>query len=236
MVNPVAKGNFVLASLSSADLDLLQPKLDATELVSGKRIDAKGKTINYVHFIDSGIVSVVARGAAGRSIEVGIIGREGTTGGPVILGVSRSPHEMLVQVAGSAQRITAMHLRETMLKSASIRRALLLSVYVFGLQASQTALANGLGKLEERLARWLLMTHDRIDGDELPFTHEFLSLMLGVRRAGVTVALDLLENDGLIRRSRGVILIFDREGLEATANDIYVDPEVETRRIMGGKA
>jgi CRP-like cAMP-binding protein len=232
MAVSLEKGNLVLARLSGEDLELLRPKLQAIELVVHKRLETRGKAINFVHFPDSGIVSVVAHGSGERSIEVGLIGREGTTGSAVILGAERSAHETFVQVEGTAQRITTSHLRQLMQESASIRLRLLQSVHVFSVQTAQTALANGLGRLEERLARWLLMTHDRIEGNELPFTHEFLSIMLGVRRSGVTVALDLLENDGLIQRGRGVIVILDREGLEAAACDFYGVPEAEMRRVM----
>jgi CRP-like cAMP-binding protein len=236
MAVSLEKGNVVLARLSGEDLELLRPKLQAIELMVHKRLETRGKAINFVHFPDSGIVSVVAHGSGERSIEVGLIGREGTTGSAVILGAERSAHEAFVQVEGAARRITTSHLRQLMHESASIRLRLLQSVHVFSVQTAQTALANGLGRLEERLARWLLMTHDRVEGNELPFTHEFLSIMLGVRRSGVTVALDLLENDGLIQRGRGVIVIFDREGLEAAACDFYGVPEAEMRRVMPERA
>jgi CRP-like cAMP-binding protein len=202
------------------------------ELAVGQPIESSNNAINYVHFPDCGIVSVMTS-VAGSAVEIGLIGREGVTGSAVILGVDRSPYESFVQVAGVAQRIRAAHLRELMLRSASLRRMLLRSVYLFGVQTTQTAIANARGKIEQRLARWLLMTHDRVDGDELGFTHKFLSLMLGVRRAGVTEALDLLERQGLIQRGRGVIAIFDRRGLRALAGNFYGLPETEMRRLTG---
>jgi CRP-like cAMP-binding protein len=114
-----------------------------------------------------------------------------------------------------------------MAESASLVKALLKFVHVFGVQSAYTALANAHGKIEERLARWLLMAQDRIGEDELILTHEFLSLMLGVRRAGVTVALQHFESTGLISTSRGSITIKDRDGLEESANGLYGTPEAE---------
>jgi CRP-like cAMP-binding protein len=105
--------------------------------------------------------------------------------------------------------------------------------HAFVVQTGHTAMANGRSKVEERLARWLVMAHDRLDGDELPLTHEFLAIMLGVRRPGVTVALNLLEKDGLIDANRGVISIIDRKGLEEKSNGAYGVPEAEFRRLFG---
>jgi hypothetical protein len=133
---------------------------------------------------------------------VGLIGCEGVTGLPIILGNDRSPNETFIQVAGNGIRIAADKLREAIAKSRSLELALLSFAHRFLNQTANTALSNGTATLEERLARWLLMAHDRLRGDEVPLTHEFLSLMLGVRRAGVTVALHYLEQRALIRLSR----------------------------------
>ena len=114
-------------------------------------------------------------------------------------------------------------------ESKSLHQVLLRQGYAFTVQMAQTALANGRHKLEERLARWLLMAHDRVDGDELPLTHEFLSLMLGVRRSGVSVALKILEREGMVKARRGGVVITDRDGLEECANGAYCSPEAELR-------
>ena len=124
-------------------------------------------------FPDSGIVSVVAQGAHNKLLEVGLIGCEGMTGITVVMGDDRSPHQTYVQVAGEGQQISANDLREAMRESPSLRDILLRFAQSFMIQATHTALSNGSAKLEERLARWLLMAHDRIDGDELPLIHEF---------------------------------------------------------------
>ena len=147
------------------------------------------------------------------------------TGLPIVLGNDRSPHENFIQVAGEGSRIPADKLREAMRQSRSLEKAFLKFAHSFLNQTANTAFSNGTATLEERLARWLLMAHDRLDGDEIPLTHEFLSLMLGVRRAGVTVALNYLEHRGVIRLSRSKIVITDRKGLKASANGTYHEPE-----------
>jgi CRP-like cAMP-binding protein len=156
------------------------------------------------------------------SIEVGIIGREGMTGLGVVLGSDRAQHAVYIQVAGKGMRISADHLREADERSITLHRAMLLYAQAFLAQTTSTALANGRSKIEERLARWLLMADDRIDGDELPLTHEFLGLMLGTHRPGVTIALQALEKAGLITTRRSRVTILDRKALEKSSNGTYV--------------
>jgi CRP-like cAMP-binding protein len=137
-----------------------------------------------------------------------------------------------MQVEGHGQRIAADDLRDLIDKSASLKATLLRYAYLFSVQAGHTALANAQGKLEERLARWLLMAHDRTAGDELHLTHEFLAVMLGVRRSGVSVALQELAESGLISMARGRIIIIDRDGLEDSASGMYGVPEAEYDRVF----
>jgi CRP-like cAMP-binding protein len=137
--------------------------------------------------------------ATHRQLEVGLIGRDGMTGIAVVLGNGRSPNETFIQVAGEGMAISSDALRNALQQSRSLERALLSYAHAFLNQTSRTALSNGTTTLEERLARWLLMANDRLGGDSVPLTHEFLSLMLGVRRAGVTVALHFLEKRGIIQ-------------------------------------
>ncbi len=162
-----------------------------------------------------------------------MIGREGMTGLAVVLGTDRTPNETFVQNAGEGTRIAAASLRRAIAQSRSLHHCFLLYAHTFGVQATHTARANGHSKLEERLARWLLMAHDRLEQDKLVITHEFLSLMLGARRPGVTVGLNLLENKGVIRIHRGVITIIDRTGLKRAANGAYGVPEAEFERLFG---
>jgi CRP-like cAMP-binding protein len=222
--------NGLLAAMSSDDLALLKPKLKPLSLNVRLVLEPANKPIKYNYFISSGLASVIAIGKNGHRLEVGIIGRDGMTGLPVVLGNDRSPNETFIQVAGTGSRIAAHHLRQAMRKSASLTRLLLNFVNAFLIQTSHTALSNGTATIEERLARWLLMAHDRLDGNEIPLTHEFLSLMLGVRRAGVTLALNQLDRKGVIRLSRGRIEIVDRAGLINKANGSYGIPEAMTRR------
>jgi CRP-like cAMP-binding protein len=227
-----ARKNGLLWSLSKADFTLLKPHLETVVLPLRLILEESQKPIRHVYFPEAGIVSIVASGAHKREIEVGIIGREGMTGINVLLGSDRSPNRTYMQVAGSGQRITASHLREALEMSASLQRAFLRFVQTFMQQTAHTVLANGQGTVEMRLARWLLMGQDRIDGNELSLTHEFLALMLSVRRPGVTLALQELERRALIQTKRSVIIIRDRDGLIKLANRLYGVPEAEYRRLI----
>jgi len=225
--------NRILSRLSAEDFALLEPHLTAIDLPLRKQLEVSRRPIEHVYFPDSGILSVVANGDNKRSIEVGLIGREGMTGLAVVMGTDRSPHQTYVQSAGQGRRILSDHLREAIQQSRAMHQKFLLYAHAFLLQTGYTALANGRSKIEERLARWLLMAHDRTDGDTLGLTHEFLSIMLGVRRPGVTHALNLLERVGLIHATRGVITVIDREGLEESSNGAYGTPESEFNRLFG---
>jgi CRP-like cAMP-binding protein len=234
MVDPsYTPRNRLLSRLTATDFALLKPGLTRVDLPLRKQLEAPGKRINYVYFIDSGFASVVADGSARNKIEVGIIGREGMTGLAVVLGSDRTPHETFIQNAGEGLRIGAANLRRAITQSRSLQNSLLLYAHAFFLQATYTAMANGRSKLEERLARWILMAHDRLEGNELNITHEFLSIMLGVRRPGVTVALNLLERNGLLESHRGVVTVVDRNGLKRASNGAYGVPEVEFNRLFG---
>jgi len=233
--SPSPHRNQILSALSTSDLDLLEPHLASIAMKVRHVCEEPNKSIKHVYFMEEGITSVVAIGKKGKKIEVGIIGPEGVTGFPVIMGNHRSPNSTFVQIAGSAQRITVPNLREAMDKSESLRRSLLKFAQSFMIQTAHTAVANGSATLAERLARWLLMAHDRVEGDDLPLTHDFLSIMLGVRRAGVTTALHDLESRALIRSKRGLITIIDREGIEEIAGGFYGTPESELQRLMDGR-
>ena len=152
---------------------------------------------------------------------------------PIVLGNHRSPHATYIQAPGTGKCIPATELRKATQISLSLRDSLLKFVQAFGVQTTHTAISNAQSRLDVRLARWLLMAHDRIGDDTLPLTHEFLSLMLGVRRAGVTEALHALRERGLISYGRGQITVKDRKGLERAAGEAYGVPEAEYRRLIG---
>jgi CRP-like cAMP-binding protein len=227
--------NRLLARLSREDLALLEPHLHPVTLGLRKQLEARNRRVETVYFIEEGIASVVAENAGHSGIEVGLVGRDGMTGIGVVLGVERAAHVTFMQVAGAGVSMRADALRAAMEQSRSLHRTLTRYAYAFFVQTSHTALANGRSKVEERLARWLLMAHDRVDGDELPLTHEFLAIMLGVRRSGVTTALSVLKDAGLIDYRRGSIRVIDREALKRAASGTYGRPEAEYEKLFGGK-
>ncbi len=216
--------NDILAALSKTDLALLEPSLEPVDLPLRHVLEQANKSIKQVYFLQNGLASVIATNTH-RQLEVGLIGRDGMTGIAVVLGNGRSPNQTFIQVEGEGLVISAEALREAMDQSRSLERALLSFVHSFLNQTTRTALSNGTATLEERLARWLLMANDRLGGDNVPLTHEFLSLMLGVRRAGVTVALHYFEQRGIIQLGRKHIVILDREGLAKAANGTYHEPD-----------
>jgi CRP-like cAMP-binding protein len=225
--------NQLLVKISLGDLDLLRPHLEPVQLDIRHLLETANEPIEQVYFAESGFASVVAKDADDRETEVGIIGREGVTGLPVLLGDERSPNDTYIQLAGSGHLLPVAALRSAMERSGTLRATMLRFVHAMAIQMANTALANSKVKVDARLARWLLMAHDRVDGDKIELTHEFLALMLGVRRAGVTEALQVLEDRKLISNSRGKVIIRNRKRLEEAANGSYGVPEAEYARLMG---
>jgi CRP-like cAMP-binding protein len=225
--------NKLLASLANDDFDLLEPHLESVTLGLRKHLERPNRRIEAAYFPEAGFASVVAVQSNGKEVEVGLIGREGMTGMPIVLGNHRSPHATYIQAFGTGQCLLATELRKATQTSLSLRDSLLKFVQAFGVQTSHTAVSNAQSRLDVRLARWLLMAHDRIGEDTLTLTHEFLSLMLGVRRAGVTEALHALREQGLISYGRGLITVEDRKGMECKAGEAYGTPEAEYRRLIG---
>ena len=180
------------------------------------------------------MASIVAEQEEGDKVEVGLFGYEGMSGTPIILGAGQSPQASMIQVNGApAIRMEAGEFTAACDRSSSLRLLLLRFVQAMNVQAASTAAANAHYALPERLARWLLMCHDRVDGDHLELTHEFMSMMLAVRRSSVTVTLHTLEATHAIRATRGVITILDRARLEEMAAESYGGPEAEYRRLIG---
>lgn len=226
-------GNGLLTCLNSSDRDLLVSRLEPVKLGFRQPLEFTNRQIGAAYFIEHGIISVLTIGGGHHpQTEVGLIGREGMTGLTLVLGHDRSPHDAFVQAECTAQRIAAADLQDVLRGSRTLLASLLRYAYVWSLTLAQTALANARGSLEERLARWLLMAHDRSDGDEINLTHEFLSFMLGTRRAGVTTALNAFDTRGWIDHARGRVTIVDRRGLEQLADGFYGVPEAEYGRLM----
>jgi CRP-like cAMP-binding protein len=231
-VSATRSHNGLLAALSPADLQLLQPHLEPIVLPLRYDLEKPNRLIEDVYFIESGIASVVAVQNQKERVEVGLVGNEGMSGTSVVLGTQSSPHATYLQVAGVGQHISAAALRQAMDKSRTLHGMLLKYVQVFMVQTAHTAIANAGARLDKRLARWILMAHDRVPADRLPLTHEFLSLMLGVRRAGVTEALHSLSKQKFIETGRKQIVILNRKGIERTAGDLYGVPEAEYQRLI----
>lgn len=213
--------NRLLSALPPAILAQLWPRLDPVELVLREVLHAVGKPLTAVYFPEKGYVSMLAYLEDGDAAEVGIIGREGVVGLPLLLGADADDLEAMVQSPGAALRMEAEAFRDSLERIPAFRALLLRYALVHHGQVARTAACNGRHNIDQRLARWLLISHDRADGDSFPMTHEFLSMMLGVRRAGVTVAAGLLQKAGFIHYERGHIEITDRRGLESVACECY---------------
>jgi CRP-like cAMP-binding protein len=225
-------GNRLLRALSSDDVALLAPHLQPVDMPVHRDMEKPNRRIEDVFFMETGIASVVGEQPNGTVAEIGLVGCEGMTGTAIVLGTDRSPHSTYIQVKGTGQRLAATDLQKAMGESRSMQTVLLKFAQAFAIQTAHTAIANARAKLHERLARWLLMAHDRVAGDNLPLTHEFLSLMLAVRRAGVTEAIHVLKQEALIEAHRGEIRLLNRKGLEKIAGSFYGVPETEYRRLF----
>ncbi len=226
------KQNNLIFTLSNADRTSIEPYLKPVKLNQGMVLEEANKPTKTVYFLSSGIGSTIAISKEHRSAEVALFGYEGMSGTSVVTQGLQSPQETFMQTSGEGLAIEADELSKLLEKSPSLQRHLLQYVQVLETQMAQTALANVHAKLEVRLARWLLMCHDRSSGNKIELTHKILSIMLGVRRAGVTVATHLLEGKGLIRAVRGEITIVDRGGLEEEAQEFYGIPEAEYTRLI----
>jgi CRP-like cAMP-binding protein len=225
--------NRLLAALPPDDLGRLSPCLERVSLTVKQALVEPNRPIEHVHFVEAGAVSLIA-GTKGKGLtEVGLIGREGMVGLPVVLGVETSPHRAMVQVAGDALRMSAGDLRQAMDDIEPLRGLLLRYAQAQMVQAAQGAACNGRHNLDQRLARWLLQAQDRVDGDEVPLTHELISHMLSVRRSGVTVALGALEASRIIGARRGRVAIHDREKLEQASCECYGIVKAEFDKLLG---
>lgn len=232
MTDPVSYRNDMLNALSSDDLASLRPHFEPVDMPLRRRTATAHRPISHVYFLDSGVSSVTANLPHEIPVEIGMVGREGVCNLPALLGADRTPADVFMQTPGAGRRIEVDRIRAIMADRPGITRVVLLWSYLALVQVAGTALANSRGDVTERLARWLLMVHDRVDGDELPLTHEFLALMLGVRRAGVTTALRDLERSDLVGRSRGAIEVRDRQGLIEISRGFYGAPEAEAKRLI----
>jgi CRP-like cAMP-binding protein len=226
-------GNRLLNLLPDGELQSVQKHLRPVELAQGQVLYEVHSPIDEVYFPVNCVLSAVTVMLDGSAIEVATVGNEGVSGLPAFLAVSTSPHRVFTQVAGRALRADATSLLKVNGQLVSLRETITKYQQAFMFQVSQCVACNGLHVIIKRCSRWLLMTHDRVDGDEMSLTHEFLSYMLGVRRSSVTEVLQSLQQQGLIRYGQGRITILNRERLEEIACECYKCVTDEYKRLLG---
>lgn len=232
--SPVLR-NELLVALPPDEIERLRPHMQHVSLVLNQVLYEVGAPIEDVYFVQAGLASVVADTRDNGQVEVGMVGRDGVVGATVLLAPEAVvAHRAFVQVPGHAVRVKAPALREAVEHCPILRDRCLRYIQVLLTQSAQGAACNARHELPERLARWLLMTRDRLDDDDMPLRQEFLAVMLGVRRAGVSVVATTLQSTGVIRQGRGRITVLDREGLEEQACNCYRVIEDARRRVMGG--
>jgi len=225
--------NRLLARLPDEEFANIMPALEEVPLHQGYVIVKADRPIDYVYFLCSGIGSVITVSSGRQRAEAGMFGREGFSPTSAGVGGTISVHEVLMQVEGHGYRMPLDATLAAIKHNPTFANLLARFIQTFASQISYTALSNVNYQIDIRLARWLLMSHDRVDGDEIGLTHDFISLMLGVRRPSVTTALHILEGKRLVRSERGRITIRDRKGMEEFAGDSYGRPEEEYRRLIG---
>jgi CRP-like cAMP-binding protein len=213
--------NEILVSLPAKEWDQVFPLLTFVELRTHDVLHEPGDAITFGYFLNKGMTSILTVLAEGKSVEVGLTGKDGFVGLPLIVGFSSGPTQAVVQIAGTGFRITAHALAQVVPQCPVLSTRLQRYVQMLGMQGTQVAACNRLHEVDERLARWLLMCQDRINSNLVPLTQEFLAHMLGTRRASVTVAAGMLQKAGLITYQRGHVNIVDRPRLEAACCECY---------------
>lgn len=231
-ISPVFQ-NRLLAAIPSEEIQRLAPHFQPVPLVFRETLFGAGDLTEFVYFPLSGMISMIASTENGSSVEVGIVGKEGMTGVSVVLGDDMSSLRGVVQGAGSALKLSATALKDELHRDGGLRSVSLRYSRFALAQATQSAVCNRLHSLDQRCARWLLGMRDRVGADTFPMTHEFLAYMLGVRRAGVTVAAQDLQRAGLIRYARNQLTILDADGLEAAACECHRVLQNELARLLG---
>jgi CRP-like cAMP-binding protein len=224
--------NQLLAALSADALTRLEPNLTPVQLDLGQVIYEPDEALQHVYFPTTVIVSLLYTMENGTSAEMGVVGCDGVVGIAVFMGGDTTPNRAVVQSAGDAFRLELRFFREEFRRVGELHRALLLYTQALLTQMSQTAVCNRLHSVEQQLCRWLLLSHDRLQSDELVMTQELIANMLGVRREGVSVAAHRLQEAGLIRYRRGHITIVDRPGLERAVCECYQVVKTECDRLL----
>jgi CRP-like cAMP-binding protein len=228
-----ARKNFLLGSLHEEDLRRLLPKLEPVSLRLGEVLYESGDRLEFALFPTTAVVSLLYLMENGGTAEIGIIGNDGILGMAVFLGGDTTTSRAIIQSAGEGLRMKPKDLKDEFARAGRFQDILLRYTQAIMTQISQTAVCNRLHAVEEQLCRWLLLSHDRIDSDQLVMTHDLISNMLGVRREGVTLAAKKLAAKKLIKNTRGTMTIIDRHGLEDAACECYQIVNTEYNRLLG---
>jgi CRP-like cAMP-binding protein len=216
-----AISNFILLALPEAEFQLLRPLLTFQLFQRGTRLYEPGEKLEFVDFPNRGLVGLVVATRDEKTVEVGVVGREGLIGTPALFGLNQSPHFAVVQVAGDGFRVQVDALRNALPSSSYLTSISSRHAVIQGMQAAQSAACNRLHGLEQRLARWLLILQDQINNPPLHLTHDSLAMMLGTDRPSVSLAAGMLQKKGLITYTRGAVRIINRRGLEEAACECY---------------
>ena len=214
-------GNIILLSISDSDYSLLRPHLEYVSLPNHLVLHEAGGKLEFAYFPNRGLISLVVVMKDGKTAEAGIVGKEGFTGTPAAVGLSRSPLQAVVQITGDGFRVEVGALQNSLESAPHLQFMLSRYAAVRGMQVAQTAACNRLHDIGQRLARWLLMTQDRVDSGSLPITHDFLATMLGTDRPTVSLAAGVLQRKKIIEYTRGAVKIVNRKKLEDSACECY---------------
>jgi CRP-like cAMP-binding protein len=233
IIRSLPEENRILAKLPRAERQRLENVLKPIDLPHRMMLYKAAAPIDYVYFPLCGVASAVAYVGDGAAIEVATVGNEGMLGVPSLFGPASSPNETYIQISGHGLRMPSAMLREHASPSSPLFAILTKYLTAYLYQISQAVACNGVHSVRQRCSRWLLMTHDRVHSDDLRLTHEFLGVMLGVRRASVSEVLQPFQERALIRSERGLITILDRKGLEAEACECYRLVADEYERLLG---
>jgi CRP-like cAMP-binding protein len=216
-----AISNVILLSASDNDYSLLRPHLEYLNLPHHLVVHEAGEKLKYAHFPNRGLISLVVAMKDGRTAETGVVGNEGFTGIPAVVGLGRDMLREIIQIAGDGFRMEVGALQKTLESAPGLQVILCRYGILLGMQVAQTAACNRLHDIKQRLARWLLMTQDRVDSESLPITHDFLATMLGTERPSVTLAAGVLQKEQTIKYTRGAVTIVNRKKLEDSACECY---------------
>lgn len=226
-------GNRILRAMPDEAYERILPQLEILDLARGQVVYKVDEPIDSCYFVDRGLISLVKTMQDGRTVEIGAVGIEGLAGSDALLGVETAVLESVVQIPATAFRVSCKIMREEMVRSEAVRSLIQNYARFVIAQLAQTAACNRLHSMEERCCRWLLIAHDSARAGTFPLTHEFLAMMLGVQRSGVSLVANALQRAGFIRYARGRVTIVDRVGLEKAACECYAAMRAQADALLG---